>query len=115
MSTHEISLALQGLLGKRDHNGRSSRKFPRKIEGKQLKNPETLAVVHEYHQSLRNLIAFNKNQPLPNCPRCSSRMFLEIEIREEARLVCQTGHSTEVVRVSASKVWVRVDFFEKVF
>ncbi len=108
MNNNEVSLVLQGLLG----NRKSLRRYQRKIEGKEPRDPTTIAVLGEYRERLSNLVAFLRNQPLPNCPKCGTRLFFEAEIREDARIVCRAGHSTEVVRISASKIWVRADFFQ---
>lgn len=113
MNTREMILALQGYPGDSENDGKTFRKHPRKIDSREIKDPETQVVLQKHQERLGNLLAFSKSHILPNCPKCSARLFFEEEIRGDSRLVCRAGgHSTEVIRVSARHIWVRADFFQ---
>ncbi len=90
------------------------RKPARNLDTRETKDPETLAVISQHQEKLTNLVIFSKSKELPPCPKCGNRLFFQRELCDQARLVCTPGgHSTEVIKITASHIWVISDFFER--
>lgn len=113
MSNNQQNFSLADILELRRSKERPRRKPARNLNTRETKDPETLAVLSQHQEKLTNLVIFPKNKELPPCPKCRSMLTFQRELRDQARLVCTPGgHSTEVIRITASHIWVRADFFE---
>lgn len=116
MNNNEVDWELLERFRLDDREVKPKKRITRRFDVREPKDPETLAVISQHQEKLKNFVVFSANKKLPTCPKCGNKLFFQREIRDQARLVCTIGgHSTEIIRFNTNQIWVRADFFERDF
>ncbi len=106
-------LLVLGLLEKIEAKDEKPQKKPRKFEGREPTDTETLQALQKKRDRRSRLIAFSTKKKMPPCPHCGQMLFFESENTWEYRIVCFGGsHQAEVVKISGETFWVTKDFFK---
>lgn len=111
MSNHERVLSIADILELRRSMERKPKRVSRKQEGKGPRDNKALDLLAKHQERLNQVLKFSITDKLPPCPKCNGKLVLERKFGDDSRLICTNGHSTDVIRISATFFWVRADFF----